>query len=142
MIFVINCFYVNLIFAGVLNTILAIRLFVGDCPIIYEEACDSQLVKFSLDTSFGGNSYQYSLDPFKPILPREFNILTPVKVLIHGYGGLKVDFAIKNVSKAYRDVGYNVITGKYRKTFTLFNITRSFKIIARWNVIFIRYRVF
>lgn len=67
-----------------------------------------------LHTSFSEDSHKYQLDPFSPILPKEFNILTPLKILIPGYGGLKVDYAIKNISKAYQDVGYNVIIGKYK----------------------------
>ncbi|ENN71350.1 hypothetical protein YQE_11965, partial [Dendroctonus ponderosae] len=33
----------------------------------------------------------------------------PIKVVVHGYGGLDIDTSSRNVSKAYQDVGYNVI---------------------------------
>lgn len=70
------------------------------------------MVTFTLHTGYGGDSLKYQLDPFNPRLPEEFNILTPLKILVPGYGGLKVDHAIKNISKAYQDVDYNVIIGK------------------------------
>lgn len=31
--------------------------------------------------------------------------------MVHGYGGLDIDTSSSNVSKAYQDVGYNVIIG-------------------------------
>lgn len=88
------------------------QLLLGNCPVLYEEPCDPS-IKFILHSGFGKESYQQLINPFKPELPKGFNILTPLKILIHGYGGLETDAATRNVSKAYRDVGYNVITGKF-----------------------------
>lgn len=80
----------------------------GDCPVVIEEPCDTNMVKFTLLTATG----QYQLNPFKPVLPKEFNTLSQLKILIHGYGGLDIDTATTNVSKAYYNMGYNVIMGK------------------------------
>jgi hypothetical protein len=55
----------------------------------------------------------YQLNPFKVHLPSNFNKLTPIKILIHGYGGMVIDKAIKSVREAYQAIGYNVILGMY-----------------------------
>ncbi|XP_018564369.1 lipase member H-A-like [Anoplophora glabripennis] len=87
----------------------AIQLSVGECPIYFQEPCTSNMVKFLLSLRIGDSTTINSLDPYKPQLPREYNVLVPLKIIIHGYGGLSVDIATGNVTKAYQEVGYNVI---------------------------------
>lgn len=89
----------------------AVQLFVGDCPIYFQEPCNSSMIKFILSSSIRGRTTLYPLDPYKPKLPRGYNVLVPLKIVIHGYGGLSVDIAIGNVTEAYQEVGYNVIIG-------------------------------
>lgn len=90
---------------------LAIQLSVGECPIYFQEPCTSDMVKFVLSLRIGDSTALYPLDPYTPRLPREYNVLVPLKIVIHGYGGLSVDIATRNVTKAYQEVGYNVIIG-------------------------------
>lgn len=42
-------------------------------------------------------------------------------MVVHGYGGLDIDTSSGNVTKAYQDVGYNVIIGMYLKNNIYFN---------------------
>lgn len=92
---------------------LAINLINGyifdlaNCPLYISEPCDNQLIRFILVKS----SERRALDPFRPILPHDFNQTVPLKILIHGYGGLTRDYSITNVSLAYEFQGYNVILG-------------------------------
>lgn len=90
----------------------AIQLTLGGCPIYYDEPCQGDSVRFILSSPIGFRTAFRLVDPFYPVLPRYFNRSVPVKMLIHGYGGLGIDTAIKNVTKAYQHVGYNVIVGK------------------------------
>jgi hypothetical protein len=86
-----------------------LQLFFGDCPVYYEEPCRPDIVKFILTSRTGNVTNLYQLNPFKVHLPSNFNKLTPIKILIHGYGGMVIDKAIKSVRKAYQAIGYNVI---------------------------------
>ncbi|KAJ8917649.1 hypothetical protein NQ315_005096 [Exocentrus adspersus] len=96
-------------FLDQLTSTLSFQLFMGGCPIYFEEACSPDMVKFVLSSkSRSGNSFYY-LDPYNPGLPVGFNVLVPLKVVIHGYGGLGMDVAIGNVTQAYQERGYNVI---------------------------------
>lgn len=69
------------------------------------------MVKFFLTTGRGNLSNSHQLNPFKVTLPENYDKLAPLKILIHGYGGLGIDKAIKSVRKAYHEIGYNVILG-------------------------------
>ncbi|KAJ8968069.1 hypothetical protein NQ314_002508 [Rhamnusium bicolor] len=88
----------------------------GDCPIYFQEPCNSEMVKFILSIRDANGTSLYPLNPFKPKLPRGYNVLIPFKILIHGYGGLTIDTAIRNVTRAYQEVGYNVIIGSMIKS--------------------------
>ncbi|KAJ8966508.1 hypothetical protein NQ317_019653, partial [Molorchus minor] len=96
-------------FSDKVKIIHSFQFSMGNCPIHFHEPCDSKVVKFLFSTKESGRRTLQSLNPLKPKLPKAFNILTPLKIVIHGYGGLAVDSAIRNVTKAYEDVGYNVI---------------------------------
>lgn len=69
-----------------------------------EEPCDSKAIRFVFNAK--------RISPYYPILPKKSSSKNaPVKILVHGYGGLTIDYAIKNVSAAYRAAGYNTIVG-------------------------------
>ncbi|CAH1995326.1 unnamed protein product [Acanthoscelides obtectus] len=98
-------FFVYDVFRGVLPH----RWAIGDCPLYYDEPCDTTKVNFHLSRSARFGKCTTKIDPFKPNLPQGYNHLVPLKIVIHGYGGLGIDTATTNVSKAYEDEGYNVI---------------------------------
>lgn len=79
-----------------------IQLTIGDCPLYFDEPCDSKVIRFTLNA--------IRINPYQPEKYSGFTS-APIKILIHGYGGLGIDYAIKNVSAAYRSVGYNTILG-------------------------------
>ncbi|CAH1100748.1 unnamed protein product [Psylliodes chrysocephalus] len=81
----------------------------GNCPVYFEEPCSPYATKFILSTGKGDNVSYHDLDPLQPIIPKDYNVFLPLKIVVHGYGGLNVDSATTNVTKAYQDVGYNVI---------------------------------
>lgn len=52
------------------------------------------------------------INPYYPDIHRNTaSTNTPIKILIHGYGGLIIDYTIKNISAAYRSAGYSTIIG-------------------------------
>lgn len=53
--------------------------------------------------------YVHILNPFKLTMPTGLNFSTQTKIVVHGYGGLSVDFASRNVTEAYQLAGFNVI---------------------------------
>lgn len=81
-----------------------LQLSIGDCPVYFEEPCDSKAIRFLLNTK----TRTKKINPYHPIFPKDS---TPIKILVHGYGGLTIDYAIKNVSAAYNKLGYNTIIG-------------------------------
>ncbi|KAG5898208.1 hypothetical protein JTB14_005588 [Gonioctena quinquepunctata] len=93
---------------GFLDIAESVQFYLGDCPVYFEEPCNSETVKFILSVG-GDNETYHDLNPFQPQLPTGYNILTPLKIVVHGYGGLTIDSASTNVTKAYQDIGYNVI---------------------------------
>ncbi|XP_072381543.1 phospholipase A1-like [Diabrotica undecimpunctata] len=97
------------ILTSTINGFNALKLDFGNCPIYFEEPCSPYATKFILSIGKGENVTYHDLDPYKPVIPKEFNHLLPFKVVIHGYGGLTVDTAITNVTVAYQSVGYNVL---------------------------------
>ncbi|CAG9825648.1 unnamed protein product, partial [Phaedon cochleariae] len=94
---------------GLLRELNCYQFYLGDCPIYFEEPCHPGVIKFILSIGKGDRIAYYDIDPIEPRLPREFNVLVPLKIVVHGYGGLTVDSASANVTKAYQDIGYNVI---------------------------------
>lgn len=120
----------SLSFTAQLELSTAVQFFVGDCPIYFQEPCNSTMVKFILSSRIGGRTTLHALDPYKPRLPRGYNVLVPLKIAIHGYGGLTVDVAIGNVTKAYQELGYNVIIGLTLKNFNNKNLNY---ILLAWN---------
>lgn len=84
------------------------QLSIGDCPLYFEEPCDSRAIRFTLNAQ----GLPRRINPYYPALPRDFSVRSAaVKILVHGYGGFAIDFAIKNVSAAYSKFGYNTIIG-------------------------------
>ncbi|XP_017769255.1 PREDICTED: uncharacterized protein LOC108557306 [Nicrophorus vespilloides] len=77
--------------------------------IYYDEPCDAKDIQFYLYSATRSSVSISVLDPFKPSIPYEFDPNVPTKIVVHGYGGLSLDFATKNVTEAYREIGYNVI---------------------------------
>nr|XP_023024634.1 phospholipase A1 member A-like [Leptinotarsa decemlineata] len=95
--------------AEILDTTFSLQFYLGECPVYFEEPCNTNIVKFIL--SVGGNNHSnHHLDPHRPLLPQGYNVLNPLKIVIHGYGGLEIDSASRNVTQAYQDIGYNVIS--------------------------------
>lgn len=92
------------------NTALKFRI--GECPVYYEEPWDPNMVRFVLSMRIGSGRLLYQINPFQTVLPYGYNIMVPLKIVVHGYGGLTVDTATTNVTAAYQAVGYNVIIGK------------------------------
>ncbi|CAG9760475.1 unnamed protein product [Ceutorhynchus assimilis] len=99
-----------IIWLGSISNLNSMKLIFGECPVfLYERCIHPELVKFSLSIPYENDNLIYELDPLNLELPREFNPLIPLKVVIHGYGGLDIDISTGNVTKAYQDVGYNII---------------------------------
>lgn len=96
--------------AVILHQSHAFQLTIGDCPVYFEEPCDSKVIRFTLITG----AYSRRISPYYPAFPRDTSISAPVKILVHGYGGLTIDYAIRNVSAAYRRVGYHTIIGIWK----------------------------
>lgn len=85
-----------------------VQFSIGDCPLYFEEPCDSQAIHFTLNTK----TQSRSINPYYPLVPKDLSKTgAPIKILVHGYGGLTIDYAIKNVSAAYTVIGYNTIIG-------------------------------
>lgn len=57
------------------------------------------------------------LDPFETKMPYDFEASVPIKIVIHGYGGLINDYSTGNITAAYEELGYNVILGEYNFIF-------------------------
>ncbi|VEN41304.1 unnamed protein product [Callosobruchus maculatus] len=91
--------------------VLSYQLSIGDCPLYYDESCDTTKVNFFLSSPARFGRSTSKIDPFRPKFPQVYDHLVPLKIVIHGYGGLGIDTATTNVSKAYEDEGYNVIIG-------------------------------
>ncbi|VEN41303.1 unnamed protein product [Callosobruchus maculatus] len=89
--------------------VLSYQLSIGDCPLYYDESCDTTKVNFFLSSPARFGRSTSKIDPFRPKFPQVYDHLVPLKIVIHGYGGLGIDTATTNVSKAYEDEGYNVI---------------------------------
>ncbi|XP_030755425.1 phospholipase A1-like [Sitophilus oryzae] len=88
-----------------------LQLNFGDCPVfLYERCTHSESVKFILSIQSHNQTAFYYLDPFSPDLPAEFNNYVPLKIVIHGYGGLDLDPSTTSIIEAYENIGYNVIT--------------------------------
>ncbi|KAL1491515.1 hypothetical protein ABEB36_012102 [Hypothenemus hampei] len=105
-----RCLRICLLLAFLEGRTIALHLLFGECPVyIYERCIHPEAVKFTLSVPLSNGSTALDLDPLDPELPAEFNPLIPIKMVVHGYGGLEVDTSTSNVSKAYQDVGYNVI---------------------------------
>lgn len=66
-------------------------------------------MKFILSTRNGSENNLQLLNPFAPKLPAHFDRIIPLKIVVHGFGGLKIDTGSVNITKAYQEVGYNVI---------------------------------
>ncbi|GJQ71685.1 hypothetical protein Trydic_g11380 [Trypoxylus dichotomus] len=81
----------------------------GSCVIHYDEPCSSDTVRFYLTTSTERRLDAITLDPFKTILPKEYNFSAPLKIVIHGYGGYEPDDSVKAIPLVYTGIGYNVI---------------------------------
>lgn len=92
----------------VINLINGYTFDLANCPLYIQEPCNKELIRFILSMP---NERKLMLDPFKPILPYDFNKTLPLKILIHGYGGLTIDRTISNVTLAYEFKGYNVVIG-------------------------------
>ncbi|KAJ3642559.1 hypothetical protein Zmor_025324 [Zophobas morio] len=86
-----------------------VQFVLGECPILYNEPCSTEMIKFILSTRSNNGTSLHQLDPFKVRLPENFDNQVPTKILIHGYGGLIIDKAIISIQKAYQELGYNVI---------------------------------
>ncbi|XP_076250877.1 pancreatic lipase-related protein 3-like isoform X2 [Rhynchophorus ferrugineus] len=90
----------------------AFQLNFGECPVYFYERCThTESVKFVLSTKTNNETEFFILDPLNPELPKHFNRLIPLKIVVHGYGGLDIDFSTATVIETYEEVGYNVITG-------------------------------
>ncbi|XP_045473071.1 phospholipase A1-like [Harmonia axyridis] len=81
----------------------------GDCPLIFKEPCNTKYINFKLSYTRNGELHRQSLDNFHPKLPSDFGVGTEIKIVIHGYGGLKLDTGTTNVTAAYEEKKYNVI---------------------------------
>ncbi|XP_057669345.1 pancreatic lipase-related protein 3-like [Diorhabda carinulata] len=92
-----------------LNSSQSIKLQFGNCPIHFKEPCSSFGIKFILSMGKSENLTYHDLDPYQPVLPDNFDYFLPLKIVVHGYGGMKVDTAITNVTVAYQTIGYNII---------------------------------
>ncbi|KAF7271109.1 hypothetical protein GWI33_015972 [Rhynchophorus ferrugineus] len=89
----------------------AFQLHFGECPVYFYERCThTESVKFVLSTKTNNETEFFILDPLNPELPKHFNRLIPLKIVVHGYGGLDIDFSTATVIETYEEVGYNVIT--------------------------------
>lgn len=84
---------------------------IGDCAVYYDEPCKKTVVDFRLYTHENGRTSVVTLNPFKPTMPRSLKTNRGLKILIHGYGGLGIDYAIKNVTVAYKLSKVPVIIG-------------------------------
>lgn len=84
----------------------------GDCPLIFNEPCNSKYIKFQLSHTRNGEIHRQFLDNFHPKLPKGFGQGVDVKIVIHGYGGLRVDTGTTNVTEAYEQKKYDIIAGK------------------------------
>lgn len=70
----------------------------------FEEPCDSKAIRFVFNAR--------RINPYNAaFLKKSLTKSASVKILVHGYGGLGIDYAIKNVSAAYKAAGYNTIVG-------------------------------
>lgn len=74
-----------------------------------KQPCNPKQIKFVLSTTSG----KYNLNPFETKLPFDFETSVPLKIVIHGYGGLNNDYSTGNITAAYEELGYNVILGEY-----------------------------
>ncbi|CAG9864878.1 unnamed protein product [Phyllotreta striolata] len=102
-------FWMFVLIIGFSRKLVCLKYHFGKCPVYFEEPCSPYATKFILSTGKGDNITYTDLDPLQPVLPDDYNVFVPLKVVIHGYGGLRADIATTNITKAYQDVGYNVI---------------------------------